>query len=152
MYNDFYKQRSYSKDWRRNNPDKVREYQRKSRERRRLNNWLEAETYPEEFLLRRAEESAKARGLTFNLTIDDIHLPESCPLLDILMFFDSENPRHDGTPSIDRIDNSKGYVKGNVWIISRKANVMKNDASLEELATFAENVQNLFSALTVVGE
>lgn len=144
MYNDFYKQRDYLKDWRKKNPEKVRRYQQKARERRRLNNWLEAENYPEEFLLKRAEEAAKARGLDFNLSLEDVTIPECCPLLNINMFFDRENPRHSGTPSLDRLDSTKGYVKGNVWIISLKANIMKNNASKEELLVFAQNIQNLF--------
>lgn len=41
---------------------------------------------------------------------------------------------------IDKIDNSKGYVKGNIQIISMKANAMKNSASLEELHTFCKNI------------
>lgn len=44
------------------------------------------------------------------------------------------------SPSIDRIDNSKGYIKGNVWIISMKANAMKNSANFKELHTFCKNI------------
>jgi hypothetical protein len=37
------------------------------------------------------------------------------------------------SPSLDRIDPSQGYIKGNVVVISHKANRLKNDAGLAEL-------------------
>lgn len=39
----------------------------------------------------------------------------------------------DTSPSLDRIDSSLGYVEGNVWVISTRANRIKSDATLEEL-------------------
>lgn len=42
--------------------------------------------------------------------------------------------------SIDRIDSSKGYIIGNVVFCQKKVNVMKNDASIEELLTFCKDV------------
>ncbi len=93
------------------------------------------------YMIRNVKFSAKRRGLKFNLTYHDFDLPERCPLLDIPLSFNGEKGTSNNLnrATIDRIDNSKGYIKGNVWVISRLANSMKNQASLSELETFAKN-------------
>lgn len=35
-------------------------------------------------------------------------------------------------PSLDRINPKLGYIKGNVWIVGRRANMIKNDGTAEE--------------------
>lgn len=76
---------------------------------------------------------AKVRNLEFDLEADDIpDIPKICPILQVPML--KHTPY---TPSVDRMDSSKGYVKGNVWIISQKANGMKSNATMEELLTFS---------------
>ena len=54
------------------------------------------------------------------------------------------------SPSIDRIDSTKGYVKGNVKIISLRANMMKNDANLQELQKFCNNILNYMNNEDIV--
>jgi hypothetical protein len=50
----------------------------------------------------------------------------------------------DNSYSLDRIDSNKGYVKGNVWVISRRANVIKNNATLEELELLTNNLKKFW--------
>jgi hypothetical protein len=91
-------------------------------------------------LLRRAKDSSKQRGLDFNISIEDISIPSHCPYLNIELTTISDGGRQESNASIDRIDNTKGYVKGNVQVISSKANFMKRNASIKELITFAEGI------------
>jgi len=72
----------------------------------------------------RCKTRATKKGLAFNLTLEDIpEIPTLCPVLLIPM----------QVPSLDRIDSKKGYVKGNIRIISNRANILKNNATVEEL-------------------
>ena len=97
----------------------------------------------EELIYGRAKQSAKEKNLEFNLDVDDIIIPEYCPLLNLKLTFTFTSENRESYYSIDRIDSSKGYIKGNVQIMSLKANTMKNSATNEELVTFAKNVLRL---------
>ena len=55
-----------------------------------------------------------------------------------VMFNDKDN--YENSPSLDRIDNEKGYIKGNIQVITNKANSMKNCATLDELKVFCKNM------------
>lgn len=90
-------------------------------------------------ILHRTEARAKVKGLEFNIDEDDIVIPEICPILEVPIIVGTKGD-YEYSPSIDRIDNSKGYIKGNVQIISKKANSMKNSATTTELITFCKNI------------
>lgn len=96
-------------------------------------------------LLRAAKQRAKVKGLEFNIDISDIELPEVCPLLGIPLASSDLRKAQDNSYSIDRIDSSKGYIKGNVWVISRRANIIKNDATFEELELLVNNLRKHYA-------
>ena len=88
-------------------------------------------------LLIKLKARAKAKGLDFNLTLDDILIPDVCPVLGIRLEFAMGAGRKalaaGNSPSVDRFDNTKGYVKGNVRVISNRANILKGAATLDEM-------------------
>lgn len=90
-------------------------------------------------LYERTKDRALKNNIEFNIDIEDIIIPEYCPILETPLIIGTKD-NYEYSPSIDRIDNSKGYIKGNISIISKKANSMKNSATLEELQKFCKNV------------
>lgn len=90
-------------------------------------------------ILERARIRARRKGIQFNLDIDDVVLPEYCPILGLKLCRNIGSPTaKPDSYSLDRIIPELGYTKGNVQVISYKANVMKNNATSEELRMFAE--------------
>jgi len=83
-------------------------------------------------LYKNIKSRCKRIGKEFSIELEDITIPKKCPV------FGFDLKREDRqtwmcAPSVDRIDNSKGYIKGNVTVVSRRANILKKDATLEEL-------------------
>ena len=87
---------------------------------------------PKKYLLEAAKKRAKIKNLDIDITEDDFDIPEFCPILGIKLSPVRSKDRI-YSPSIDRRDNSKGYIKGNIAIISWKANKMKSDMTLAEV-------------------
>ena len=78
-----------------------------------------------------ARARASKYGIPFDLVVHDIELPDVCPVLGIPMSW--SDTITENTPSLDRIVPELGYVKGNVNVISFRANRLKNNATLDEL-------------------
>ena len=55
----------------------------------------------------------------------------------------TDQPSLSNSPSIDRIDPSKGYTKDNVWVISRRANTIKSNATVDEVEKVAQGLRQL---------
>jgi hypothetical protein len=89
-------------------------------------------------MLARAKSRCKKSGLEFSITTDDVDIPATCPILGIkIEQTKGRSGAFKNSPSLDRIDNSKGYIPGNVQVISQLANSMKGAANKEELVQFA---------------
>lgn len=86
----------------------------------------------EHYLVKRLQRRAKAKGLPFDLDPEDILIPEVCPVLGIPITKEGRGQR-DGAPSVDRLVPNRGYVRGNIKVISMRANQIKNCASIEEV-------------------
>lgn len=100
------------------------------------------------YIIRNIKFSAKRRKIYFDLKYSDLELPIYCPLLNIKLDYDSKfNGNSFDRATVDRIDNNKGYIKGNVIILSKLANAMKNEASFDQLEIFSNNILKLTSYL-----
>ena len=94
---------------------------------------------PEFKMHQRAKQRAKKNKLEFSIDVSDIVIPDKCPILGIDLNINSgRSGAYKNSPSLDRIDNSKGYTKDNIAVISQLANAMKCHASRDDLVAFAK--------------
>ena len=83
-----------------------------------------------------AKKRALKKGLEFSIKPKDIYIPKKCPILKVPLICSTRY-----SPSIDRIYPDKGYIKGNIAVISALANSMKANATPQELLIFAKNIK-----------
>lgn len=100
------------------------------------------------YLYNSAKARAKQRNEEFSITIDDIVIPDVCPIFGIPLEY-HRGIKQDNSYSLDRIDSNKGYIKGNVWVISLRANRIKNDSTPEELRLIADKVEEKLHIITL---
>lgn len=90
-------------------------------------------------MVQNAKQRAKAAGVPCTIKAVDIIIPTHCPVLGIpLARRLGKKGGCDASPSLDRIVPSLGYVPGNIVVVSRRANRIKSDASIEELEQVAD--------------
>jgi len=89
-----------------------------------------------------AKERAKKKNMDFNLVKKDIHFPEVCPVFNIKL----EHGRKDwkNSPTIDRIDNTKGYLIDNCIVVSCLANTIKNSATPKQILKVGNFYKKLY--------
>ena len=97
-----------------------------------------------------AKSRAKGKGIPFDITVEDVVIPTHCPYLGIPLTNEPDKSRPHSNPSLDRIVSSRGYVKGNVQVLSNLANRMKADATWEQLVAFSETIIRINKELSEV--
>jgi hypothetical protein len=97
---------------------------------------------PKKIMLISAKGRAKKNGLEFNLVESDIVIPKYCPIFPEMELYKSDGKVSYNSPTLDRIDNNKGYVKGNIGVISHKANSIKRDGTVELFKRLIEYIES----------
>ncbi len=126
------------KKWRVNNQERLKqmskEYHKRTdvKKRRAEITRLWNRENVESTLLTKARQRAKSKNIQCNINKEDIIVPKFCPILGMELKI-SDGKMSKNSPTLDRIDNQKGYIKGNIQVISCRANTIKNDSSFEEI-------------------
>jgi hypothetical protein len=97
---------------------------------------------PVSYILCRIKGKCKKYHIPFNLTHKDIVIPTHCPVLGIPLVIGNATAQK-GSPSVDRIVPRLGYVKGNITVISHRANTIKSDAMSSELEKVLSYVRKM---------
>jgi|ERR1041384_3713736 hypothetical protein len=100
--------------------DRIREYYRTQK----LEN-------PSLFMFYRVKQRAKMENISFNIVLEDIVIPESCPVFGYKFVFNNKTSLYN-SPSLDRVNNLIGYEKDNIKVISYRANLIKNKGTYED--------------------
>ena len=110
--------------------------QKANREKKRRESW-------EYSMFHQAKQRSIKKSIPFDLDQEYIKsiLTESCPILGIPLK-KGTGSFSDNSPSLDRINPKLGYVKGNVKVVSDRANRIKRDASIEELKAIINYMEN----------
>jgi hypothetical protein len=93
---------------------------------------------------RAKKANAVAIGYEWTVEFGELEWPEKCPILGMEIDYFAET-RQENSPSFDQIDPGKGYVSGNVQILSWRANRIKNNGTAEEHRLIADYLDKLNS-------
>jgi len=98
---------------------------------------LFAKNNPEKLLFTHAKYRAKKYNLPFEIKIEDIFIPKYCPLLGIKLECNAGTGSiKNNSPTLDKIIPEMGYIKGNIWVISWKANRIKSNLDQYQICMF----------------
>lgn len=122
------------------NREKYRKYYRE-RAKKKYSSSKRRESYQKNIvseMLIAAKNRANKKNFDFTIEKDDVIIPKECPVLGIPIIIGDKN----GAPTLDRKDNNLGYIKGNIFVISKRANRLKSDSTLDELEKIITYMRN----------
>lgn len=93
-------------------------------------------------LIDKVKAQAKMKGIEFDISVKDIEWSETCPILFCEIDYYTTVTKTGNTASFDRKNPSKGYIRGNVFVISNKANSMKSNGTVEIFERLLQYVKN----------
>jgi hypothetical protein len=123
-------------------------YRKKNKEKRSEQNKDWYQSYrkikftndPQHYLWYVARTRSRQNGAEFTIIKEDIIIPKICPILGLELV--KGNGYLPNAMSLDRVDNEKGYIPGNVRVISRRANIMKADLTIDLLEKIINYIKN----------
>ncbi len=80
-----------------------------------------------------AKHRALRSGTPFTITVEDIIIPALCPVLGFPLMRHNKRGGAPNSPSLDRIVAERGYVPGNVIVVSHLANMIKSSATPDQI-------------------
>jgi hypothetical protein len=98
-------------------------------------------------MLRVAKARAKRRNFFFDLTIEDIHIGTECPILGIPFEVGLQNWQ--SSPSLDRINNQRGYEPDNIIVVCMMANSIKNQATPKQIKKVGNFYEKLYKKRSI---
>jgi len=119
--------------WAKENPEKCRRTQLKSRSKDPKRYWASS-------TFQNARKRAVAKGIPFALTLQDVYdlAGTHCPVFDTPFDFIGNGRIVPSSPSLDRVKPALGYVPKNVAVISMRANSIKQNATATEIQRVAD--------------
>ena len=140
--------KAYNLKYYKDNKEKILEYNRSYSKKYYVENKEKLKAYAssrkEERMFSSIRSRARQKGIDFNLDLEDIKNYNICPVFGFELKRGSDAKVSYDSPSVDRINPELGYVKGNVQVISHKANSMKQNATPQELRIFARWILDNF--------
>lgn len=147
---------SAAKEWKLLHPDRARETRerfwtkhgdrvKQQRKHKRKNAYLHnpKETWLLE-VFRAARVRSRKADIPFDNQVPDLALPDVCPVLGVAISYRAKLGKHSpSSPSLDRIDPLRGYVASNLRVISNRANMLKSNASLEEMRLVLADMERI---------